>query len=94
MPGALRPTSLHCDPLTAMQGWRFEEAFDLLLGIGRIGSRVPFKTGEELLSYSCLPFRVPDGSEDDQCSLGQVNCVSLVSARQGKRAGGGERSSC
>jgi hypothetical protein len=69
-----------------MQGWTFDDAFDLMRSTGR--TAVPFRTGSHLVSTSCLPYREPDGiEEEDGCTLATPTCNSLQLTLQGGFAG-------
>jgi len=64
----------------------FDDAFDLLKRTGRPGAAAPFKTGAELVSSGCLPYREPEGADDqDVCSLASPAC-SQKPALQGEFA--------
>jgi hypothetical protein len=69
-----------------MQGWTFDEVIDLLLSIGRQGARPPFRTGQQLVSSRCLPYRVPDGGDEDPCVF-TSSCSSQEAALEGEWAG-------
>jgi hypothetical protein len=69
-----------------MQGWTFDDAFALMRSIGRTAA--PFSTGSQLVSTSCLPYREPDGiDEEDGCTLATPTCNSLQLTLQGEFAG-------
>jgi hypothetical protein len=53
----------------------FDDAFELLKRTGRPGAAAPFKTGPELVSSGCLPYREPEEVDDQAlCSLAAPVC--------------------
>jgi hypothetical protein len=88
--GGLSPQQLHfCESnqrRSCSTGWMFKDAFEVLKRIGASDAAPTFRNGGQLVTNSCMPYRPPEGDDDeDRCALDDAACSRLDYA-QGEAA--------